>query len=192
VKLKDLPVVDVVLGIDFGSYRTGVAVIEIAEPAKLLHRVRVVAPPDVDKEKDNFVERWAMTIDHIENFMVEFLKGRPAVVALEQPNSFRNGASTRMLTGGYGAVLYWCHINDITAFDVNTAHAKKVFCGKFEKGKLPTITRANSLYGLDLKFHSNAAKSDDDVADAIQVAWALRQDLINSDDWFLERSKKPS
>ncbi len=186
MSLKSLPVVDVVVGIDLGSYRTGISAIEVAKPARLLHKGRIVAA------SDRFVERWDLTVNQIEKFLEEFVMGRPVVVAVEQPNSFRNGETTRLLTGLFGVVMHWCHKNDLTAIDVNTSHAKKVFCGKSEKGKQPTIDRANSLYGLDLKFHRDPAKSDDDVADAIQVAYCLRSDLIDSDDWFRERSEKPS
>ena len=116
--------------------------------------------------------------------------GRPVAIAVEQPNSFRNGASTRILTGDFGALLYWIHINKMAGIEVNTTHAKKIFCGVAGKGKEPTIARANELYGLDLKFHRDPKKSDDDVADAIQVAYTLRHHLIEEDDWFKERSKR--
>lgn len=182
--LKDLPVKEVVVGLDLGSYRTGVAVLGVAKGAKLLHKARVVAA------SDRTVERWDTTIATLEKFFEEFVMGRPVVVAVEQPNAFRNGATTRMLTGLFGAVLLWLHRNDITAVEVNTSHAKKVFCGKSSAGKQPTIDRANELYGLSLKYHSRPEKSEDDVADAIQVAWALRHDLIETDEWFREMSEK--
>jgi Holliday junction resolvasome RuvABC endonuclease subunit len=162
------------------------AAIGVADPAKLLHKARIVSA------SDRYVERWDMMINQIEKFMEEFLMGRPVVVAVEQPNSFRGGETTRQLCGGFGALMYWLHKNGLTGIDVNTAHAKKVFCGKSLKGKQQTIDRANELYNLDLKYHRDPKKTDDDVADAIQVAWALRSDLIESDEWFREKAKKTS
>lgn len=185
MNLQDLPVVDVVLGVDLATYRTGLAVVEVGSGARLLHKARVVAA------SDRYVERWDITINQVEKFMEEFIMGRPVVVAVEQPNSFQNGTTTRELCGVFGALMYWLHKQGITAIEVNTSHAKKVFCGKSSAGKQPTIDRVNELYGLGLKFNKRAEKSDDDVADAIQVAHALRSDLIDSDEWFRERASRP-
>jgi Holliday junction resolvasome RuvABC endonuclease subunit len=184
VSIQDLKTVDYVLGIDLGSYRTGLAAIEVGKEARLVNRARVVV------EGKDYVDRWAKTIVQIEKFMTEFLMGRPVAIAIEQPNSGRNMQSTRELTGGFGAVLYWLHQNGMSAIDVNTSHAKKVFCGKGGGGKQQTIDRANELYGLELKYHSNPEKTDDDVADAIQVAYTLRVELIEADEWFRERSER--
>lgn len=186
MNLKDLKPIDVILGVDLATYRTGLAVIEVAKPARLLHKARIVSP------SDRYVERLDLIINQVEKFMEEFVMGRPVAVAIEQPNSFQNGETTRQLCGVYGALTYWLFKNDMTSIDVNTAHAKKVFCGAGGGGKKQTLDRANELYGLSLKYHRDAVKSDDDISDAIQVAYCLRSDLIDSDDWFRERSQKPS
>jgi Holliday junction resolvasome RuvABC endonuclease subunit len=185
VSLKELPVIDAVMGIDLGSYRTGVAALEVGSGARLLHRAKLVVVGE------SYVERWAETIKLLRQFMADVLKGRPAAIAIEQPNSGQNMQSTRELTGGFGAILYWLHTEGLSAMDVNTAHAKKVFVGKGGGGKVQTIDRANQLYGLALKYHRDGEKSDDDVADAIQVAYTARFHLVAEDPWFMERASRP-
>ena len=185
MSLAELPLIDVVMGVDLATYRTGLAAIEIGRNAKLVAHQRIVAPGETDF--DNYLERWDLLIDQTQNFMEQVLKGRPMAVAIEQPNSFRNGKTTRLLCGAFGVLLYWLNNNGMVGMEINTAHAKKVFCGK-SGGKKPTVARANELYGLNLKYSSNPEKSEDDVADAIQVAYTARYHLTAEDDWFKERS----
>ena len=188
MSLKNLPTVDVVMGIDLGTYRSGLAALEIGRNAKLVAHERVVAPGEVDY--NNYIERWDLMIDQVQSFMVQVLKGRPMAVGVEQPNSFRNGNTTRLLTGGFGVLMYWLHQQGLFGMEINTGHAKKVFCGKGGGNKIPTLDRANEMYDLNLKFHRDAKKSDDDISDAIQVAYTARYHLVEEDPWFKKRATR--
>ena len=192
MNIKDLPVIPAILGIDQASYRTGVAMLSLSEPTELIHYKCIDAPEGADD-----LERWNYTFEEISKFIGQ-CGGRPAAVAIEQPNSFRGGSTTRLLCGGWGALMLWVFNNGMPPFDINTSHAKSSFCDKEKnkkglmkvgKGKQPTIDKANSLFGLDLKWHRDEKKTDDNISDAIQVAWVLRKELIESDPWFKEQSE---
>jgi len=185
MNVKDLPVIPAILGIDFASKRTGVAMLSLKEPIDLISYKCIEASSD-----DDDLHRWAYTINAVSEFIVQ-CGGRPAAVAIEQPNSFRGGSTVRILCGGWGALMLWVFQHDMPPFDINTSHAKSVFCGKKPgKGKQPTLDKANAMFGLDLKWHRDDKKTDDNISDAIQVAWVLRKELIESDPWFKEQSEK--
>src|SRR5665213_498956 len=94
----------------------------------------------------------------------------------------------RLKSKDIGDTMDWLHRNWRPVFEVHTAHAKAAFCGKGGGGKQQTIDQANARYGLQLKYHRDAGKTDDDVADAIQVAWVQRKELIESDPWSLGKA----
>ena len=68
-------------------------------------------------------------LDQIEQVIRQDLGGRPVAVGVEQPNSFRNGRTTRQLCGAFGVVMWWLTKNGMAAYDLSK-RCKKVFCGR--------------------------------------------------------------
>jgi len=174
------------MGLDLDTYITGYAFLSLAEPVRILDYGKILS------SKEDVLDRWrSIARDVIE---VCPAGGLVKAVAIEEPNCFSNGETTRQLCGLFGIVSYVLYQNGYYPTAVNTAHAKKIFCGKGGGDKSVTVDRVNALFNLNFRFSAkakakrrdakslitSAGMSDDDVADAIAVAWTLRKDLIET------------
>jgi Holliday junction resolvasome RuvABC endonuclease subunit len=170
-----------ILGLDLGTYSSGYSLLSFSDPVKLLRWGKFGAV------NEDYMSRWGQAILKLD-LVLQDLENHdlfPVAVAVEEPNYSRNMESVRQLCGLFGAI---CHrlLEHWKVFptQVNTAHAKKVFCGKGGGDKIVTINRCNSLFGLNLKFVKPSGtkhiigESDDDVADAIQAAYTVRRELL--------------
>jgi Holliday junction resolvasome RuvABC endonuclease subunit len=170
-----------ILGIDSSTKCTGWAMID-TESGKLLKLGRVIPPKDL-----YYVDRWVVIVKGLEDVVKE--NGDPVVVGIEEPNCFTNGNTVRLLCGIFGIISYTFSKAGLFVHAVNTAHAKSIFVGSEKSGeghakKTDTIAKANKMFGLTLTHKERnvdgVRMSDEDLADAIQVAYCLRFDLIKA------------
>ena len=123
-----------------------------------------------------YLERCDHIVKELLKFIQPYIKLKGACqVGIETPNSFRGGEVTRKLCGLYGIILYVFHQAGVSVREVNTKHAKKVSTGKGSSDKKQTVKAINKLFGVDLKYKktSNKEKTDDDLADALSIAYTI-------------------
>ncbi len=160
-----------VLGLDLSTTSTGWAYLSWNDPLALMPYGKIEAKQEDPDDR----------IDTITDILVkDVIKayGIPAYLCLEQVNSFVNANTVRANNQLVGAIKRECRKLGVAPFEMNTSHAKKVFCGKFiggVEGKELTVKKASELFGITFTMKSN------DICDAIQVAYAYRQDLKGSE-----------
>lgn len=163
------------IGIDSSLSCTAVGVITLdgAGKPKLLSYGKIPTEPSMV-----YTERCIKIATEVKKIIGPYIdKNKSLLVGMETPNSFRGGDVTRKLCGLYGILLYVLKQDlGLDTREVNTMHAKKVTTGvgSADKGKI--VKKVNSLFGLDLRYSKNKAKSDDDVADAISIAYCMMKD----------------
>lgn len=166
MKAKALKVTHVI-GLDTSTTCVGYAVFKLSAKNRTLVKYgKIVVPKEL-----GYLQKCEHIISKIEN-VISAVEVSSAVVVIEQPNSFRNGETTRMLSGLYQIVRYMLYIRfGLEAIEANTKSVKKTVCGNGNAKKPEVVETINKLFGLKLKFHkSNKDKTDDDTSDAIAVA----------------------
>ena len=148
-----------VLGIDTSTSCTGWCVMEHKNSINT-----IIAFGKIQPKKDlNYLEKYKIILVGLRKIVKQY---KIEKIAMEQPNSSRNMKVTRILCGLYGLLTYmFFHLDGIIVVDINTIHAKKVFTGIGKAQKIDTINKANELFNLKL------AEDDNDIADAIQIAF---------------------
>lgn len=183
-----------ILGLDLDTYVSGYAFLSLANPVRLLSYGTVTVSALKKTEREDILIRWSFMAGNVLDVC------RPSAplikaIAIEEPNCFSNGETTRQLCGLFGIISHKLYQSGWFPTPVNTAHAKRVFCGKGGGGKDITIQSANLMFGTRFRFDPKAkakhrqrsevaeaaAFSDDDIADAIQAAFTLRKDLIETE-----------
>lgn len=102
-------------------------------------------------------------------------------IGIEQPNSFRNGKVTRMLSGLYAIIRYFVWIRfGLNFIEVNTIHAKKSTSGNYRADKKEIVDSINKIFGTKFVFKKtqDKTKTDEDIADAISIGLTLHKDLM--------------
>ncbi len=171
-----------VLGLDSSTTCFGYAFIDISKGGlKLVDYGKIIPPLDPEKvkirpaltnKKLDYLPRCNYILKEIEK-IYESAPGKVIAVAIEQPNSFKNGETTRQLCGLYGMVryIYWVRYN-INCAEMNTGHVKRCITGNGNAGKQEMVDAINDRFNIELiyKDTQNKEKTDDDIADAISVA----------------------
>ncbi len=95
-------------------------------------------------------------------------------IGIEMLNSSVNMKITRILAGLAQIIRYSIYKKyNMVVEEINTKQHKKFLTGNGNADKFQTIRFVNKKYKLGLKFHkTNKEKSDDDIADAISVAFS--------------------
>lgn len=166
----------VYIGIDSSLSCTAVGIIsrDGAGNPKLLSFLKIPTAPDMD-----YIERCEEITDKIGELLKPYIERSKKIktqlqIGIEMPNSFRGGDVTRKLCGLYGIILYYIHNElGVRPIEINTKHAKKVATGSGNADKQRTIFNINKIFGLTLEYSATKNKSDDDVADALSIAYCL-------------------
>jgi len=123
-----------------------------------------------------YTERCIKIATEVKKFILPYTD-KSLIVGIETPNSFRGGDVTRKLCGLYGIMLYVVKQDlGLDIREVNTMHAKKMTTGVGSADKAKIVKKVNGLFKLDLRYSKNKNKSDDDVADAISIAYCMLRD----------------
>ncbi len=164
----------VIMGIDSSLSCTGYSILKkTGKTIKLIDCGKIM--PD---EKLTFEEKCAFILDELEKVITK--NKHIDYIAIEQPNSFRNGKTVRALCGLYGVIRYFLKIrHNITLQEMNTIHIKKVVTGDHKAKKDKMVLKVNSLFKKNFIFKktSDKSKTDEDICDAIGVAYTLLIDL---------------
>jgi Holliday junction resolvasome RuvABC endonuclease subunit len=157
---------EIVLGIDSSLRCTGFAFLKKDKGGIKLIRSGKIQPP----EDLSYLEKCQYTFAALEEEASK--QGGTFAVIIEQPNSFQNGNTTRLLCGLYQIIRFMFKLRFLVdAIEANTKAVKKAVFEDGNTDKETAVKLINDKYGLTLKFHkSNKDKSDDDIADAIAVA----------------------
>lgn len=157
-----------VVGIDSSLGCTGIAVLTVSQKPTIVMSKKVFTETGEDLfiRYDKIVSELSIIIETIGTTRIQG-------VYIEQPNTVRNVAISRMLIGLYQVVRYSIYKRfSITPFEVNTKTAKKFMTGNGNADKEEIVNFVNKTFRLKLSFHkTNKEKSDDDIADAISVAY---------------------
>lgn len=175
---------EAILGLDLSLACPGWAVMALRED-KVLAWGKVVNPPA--KKKDltdgDYFRRVKKTVEAID---AVFEDDRFSIVSVgvEQLNSFKGISTARKLLGVSKVVQF--HIWDkygLTPNEIETTKAKKAFTGKGDANKSLVLVLANTRFKLSPPLvyfdekHNKHHESDDDIADAIAIAYTLKTEL---------------
>lgn len=156
----------IIIGIDSSTTCTGYAVMKKDKKEyKLIKYGKVIPPKEIG---------YLRTCEYIYNELEKVISGcdQEVVVILEQPNSFRNGDTTRKLCGLYEIIRFMVMLRfGIEPLEANTKTVKKVVCENGNADKKEMVETINRLYNLNLVFSTsqNKEKTDDDIADAVGI-----------------------
>lgn len=186
------------IGIDSSLSCTAVGVIKRdgKGEAALVSYTKIPSSPDM-----KYVDRCLCIIEKLKEAIDPYFKNnsrtktvtdREIFIGIETPNSFRSGDVTRKLCGLYGIILYFIKVAyDIDVVEINTKHAKKVTTGKGNAQKDRIVASINKIFGLKLVFSKTKSKTDDDVADALSIAYCmLMEDSIRNKTTKKKRRKR--
>jgi len=165
-----------ILGLDVSTTCCGWALLSVDyDSDHSLHFGKIIPPKK---------QSWLHRADHILTALDTHLLNWPdkpiAAIAMEQLNSFTGAPTTRALAG-VGALVQFHLFKKIglEAIELHTTTVKKTFSGSGAAKKMHMIAAANKRFGLRLcwppteKEQRNKWVNDEDIADAIGVAWTL-------------------
>lgn len=170
-----------ILGLDTSTTCVGWALLSLNYTEdKELHYGKII-PPRRGKNQGTWFER----VTYIYAEMAKVLESRPiSAAAIEELNSMRGGEVTRQLAGVNMGIQFLVYTRlGIEPSTIYTSTAKKAFTGAGNAQKWHMIDRANELYGLNLFWpatpsaQKNKMLNDEDVADAIAMAYCLEQEI---------------
>lgn len=166
----------IIIGIDSSTTCTGYAVLQKEKGKYKLIKYGKIIPPAIQSKTHpkgiSYLKVCEAIYSELEK-VVGNCGSDNVTIVFEQPNSFRNGDTTRKLCGLYGILRYMVSIRfGIEPLEANTKTVKSVVCGNGNADKKAMVDTINKMYGLKLKFSTsqNKEKSDDDISDAIGVA----------------------
>jgi Holliday junction resolvasome RuvABC endonuclease subunit len=167
------------LGLDVSTTCTGWAFIDLSNGG-------LISYGKIEPLKDNYWDRVIVTVNSIRE-LFKTPDMQIAGVGIEQLNWFRNAESARQLAGISGVVQYVLRqseniiVNELNTSMVSAAFRKGVIMDPKLPKKAKTVAAANARFGLNLKFKDRPVKgrkvSDDDMADAIAVAFTLYREI---------------
>jgi len=156
----------VVIGIDSSTSCTGYAVLSAGKSLKILDYGKII--PDKDLE---YLEKCQFITEELDKILSDY--GKIQAIAIEQPNTSRNMAGTRVLCGLYGIIRYMIYLRfSIVPTEINTKTLKAaVIHGNASKKDI--VNAINKRFGTKFVFSTsnNKNKTDDDVCDAIGAAY---------------------
>ncbi len=170
-----------ILGIDSSTTCVGWALLSLDYAQDKLLTYGKIIPPKIGKNQGT----WFQRASYIYAVMEKVLLSVPvSAVAIEELNSQRGGETTRQLAGVNMGIqfLAYKHLG-IEPSPIYTSTAKKAFTGSGNAQKWHMIDRANTLYGLNLFWpatpgaQKNKKLNDEDVADAIAMAYCLEREI---------------
>ena len=144
-----------ILGVDPGSRRTGVGIIE-AEGSRLVYVHHTVIAP----KTEDFTERMGLLFHGLSDIIREF---RPEQVGMEDVFMAKNAASALKLGQARGALIAACASQNLTVTPYSPTKVKQALVGfgRAEKGQV------GHMIALLL---SPPSKVQEDAADALAVA----------------------
>lgn len=167
-----------ILGLDISTTCCGWALLSVDYDIDRDIRVGKIIPP---KSTSKNPVSWFARADHIYTSVDTIFSNVPiAAIGVEQLNSFRGGEVTRQLSAvNLGVQFYFYKKYGIEPIEMNTMTLKKKFTGHGGAQKNQMIESANKRFGLNLRWPTNPSdqkdkeKNDEDIADALAVAWVL-------------------
>jgi len=186
----------VILGLDISLSCTGWCLMSLQEdrvlaygkvPTKALKKKKNAAKLPKGVYQDlGFFPRSKEVIDAVDAALTSNPGVNVVGIGVEQLNSFR-GASTARTLAGVSKLLQhhlWSGLG-VVPYEIHTGTAKLAFTGNGNAGKALTLVIANTHYKLkpplvyyeETSKEHKAGQSDDDIADAISVAYALKKHL---------------
>lgn len=165
-----------ILGLDVSTTCCGWALLSVDwETDRGLHFSKIIPPKKVS---------WLRRADHIltaiDTYLLSQVDKPIAAIAMEQLNSFTGAPTTRALAGIGGLVQYHLFKKlGMETIELHTTTVKKTFSGSGAAKKMHMVAAANQRFGLSLRWppaekdQRNKEKNDEDIADAIGVAWTL-------------------
>ncbi|MDO5505257.1 MAG: crossover junction endodeoxyribonuclease RuvC [Pseudoxanthomonas suwonensis] len=146
-----------ILGIDPGSQRTGIGIIDVAADGRMLH---VHSQPLVLLAAEDFPGRLRLLLDGLWQVIDEF---RPSGVAIEQVFLSKNPMSALKLGQARGAAMAACVARDLKVAEYAAREIKLALVGKGGADKAQVQHMVGILLNLKGKLQA-------DAADALAVA----------------------
>ncbi len=146
-----------ILGIDPGSQRTGIGIIDVAPDGRMAH---VHSQPLVLLAAENFPQRLRLLLDGLWALIEEH---RPDEVAIEEVFLSKNPMSALKLGQARGAAMAACVARDLKVADYAAREIKLALVGKGSADK----TQVQHMVGILLNLKG---KLQADAADALAVA----------------------
>lgn len=146
-----------ILGIDPGSQRTGVGIIDVDASGRITH---VHHQPIVLLVAENFPQRLKVLLDELDALITRFA---PQEVAIEKVFMARNPDSALKLGQARGAAMCAVVLRDLPIHEYAAKEVKLAVVGKGGADKV----QVQHMMGVMLNLHS---KIQADAADALAVA----------------------
>ncbi len=146
-----------ILGIDPGSQRTGVGIIDVDASGRITH---VHHQPIVLLIAENFPQRLKVLLDALDAIITEF---QPQEVAIEKVFMARNPDSALKLGQARGAAMCAAVLRDLPIHEYAAKEVKLAVVGKGGADKV----QVQHMMGVMLNLHG---KIQADAADALAVA----------------------
>jgi crossover junction endodeoxyribonuclease RuvC len=146
-----------ILGIDPGSQRTGVGIIDVDAAGRISH---VHHQPIVLLVADNFPQRLKVLLDELDALITRFA---PQEVAIEKVFMARNPDSALKLGQARGAAMCAAVLRDLPIHEYAAKEVKLAVVGKGGADKV----QVQHMMGVMLNLHG---KIQADAADALAVA----------------------
>ncbi len=146
-----------ILGIDPGSQRTGVGIIDVDASGRISH---VHHQPIVLLVADNFPQRLKVLLDELDALITRFA---PQEVAIEKVFMARNPDSALKLGQARGAAMCAAVLRDLPIHEYAAKEVKLAVVGKGGADKV----QVQHMMGVMLNLHG---KIQADAADALAVA----------------------
>lgn len=146
-----------ILGIDPGSQRTGVGIIDVDASGRITH---VHHQPIVLLIAENFPQRLKVLLDALDAIITEF---QPQEVAIEKVFMARNPDSALKLGQARGAAMCAAVLRDLPIHEYAAKEVKLAVVGKGSADKV----QVQHMMGVMLNLHG---KIQADAADALAVA----------------------
>jgi len=146
-----------ILGIDPGSQRTGVGIIDVDAGGRITH---VHHQPIVLLIAENFPQRLKVLLDALDAIITEF---QPQEVAIEKVFMARNPDSALKLGQARGAAMCAAVLRDLPIHEYAAKEVKLAVVGKGGADKV----QVQHMMGVMLNLHG---KIQADAADALAVA----------------------
>jgi Holliday junction resolvasome RuvABC endonuclease subunit len=155
---------EVIVGIDSSLSCTGIAI--LSEDLEIIETTKIKTKPDQD-----LLDRYFFIINEIILILDRYKIIR---LGIEQPNTARNLKNARMLIGLYQLIRFMLYKRyNVFPHELNTKTIKLCVSGNGNAEKPVMIKAINKIFKTKLKFSTKKEDSDDDIADALGVAYTL-------------------
>lgn len=160
---------EIIIGIDSSTSVTGICAITDSKKPSIISYMAIRT-----KDKDTYEDKCMYILEEIFNFID---KHKPDTISIEIPNSHTNMDTTRKLCGLWGLIcvnIFSKYNKKVTS--INTTHIKQVVSKNGRAEKEQMVKSVNQIFKTKLQYNKNKGKSDDDIADALGVAYTYIMD----------------